>query len=259
MKMLLTIDIGNTNVVIGIFERDRIIKKWRLSTHTGNTRDEYSIFLRSLLRDADIKMENIQDAAMCSVVPALTPRFEDIIRKDYNVSPVVVRPGIKTGLKILYEPPQEVGADRIVNSVGGFNKYGGPLIIVDFGTATTFDVVSRNAEYMGGVISPGPGISSEALARMTARLPKVDLRPPKDVIGRSTIESIRSGLYYGHVGSCDRIIERISENLDEKPSIIATGGLAETIAPESRYIQNLEPDLTLEGLKIIYNLNSPIS
>ncbi len=253
--MLLVGDVGNTNVVIGVFDGDKLVKDWRLSTHRYNTKDEYSIFLRSLLKDSGIDAGALESAALCSVVPSLTPRFIEIFENDFGIKPIVVRPGIKTGLVILYEPPQDVGADRIVNSIAGFKKYGGPLVIVDFGTATTFDVVSAKGEYLGGVITPGPGVSAEALAIRAARLPSVDIRRPHDVIGRNTIDAIRSGLYYGHVGSCDMILEKITAKFPIEPRIIATGGLAETISKESNYIDEYLPNLTLDGLKIIYELN----
>ncbi|MBN2134333.1 MAG: type III pantothenate kinase [Acidobacteria bacterium] len=254
--MLLVTDIGNTNVVLGIYDDDKLLKTWRLSTHRHNTRDEYSIFIRSLLKDSEITPDQISDACICSVVPSLTPSFIAIFEHDFAVTPVVVRPGIKTGLVILYEPPQDVGADRIVNSLAGYKKFGGPLVIVDFGTATTFDVVSAKGEYLGGLITPGPGVSAEALAIRAARLPSVDIRKPRDVIGRNTIDAIRSGLYHGHIGACDHIIEKIISKFDEKPKIIATGGLADIIKEDSKYITEIYPHLTLEGLRIIYEMNS---
>lgn len=253
--MLLVTDIGNTNVALGIYDDQTLIKKWRLSTQPYNTKDEYSIFLRSLLKDSDISPDHISAACICSVVPTLTPRFIRIHEEDFGIKPVVVRPGIKTGLVILYEPPQDVGADRIVNSIAGFKKFGGPLVIVDFGTATTFDVVSEKGEYLGGLITPGPGVSGEALALRAARLPSVDIRKPRDIIGKNTIDAIRSGLYYGHIGSCDRIIEKIISKFETRPKIIATGGLAEIIQEESEFISEIYPDLTLEGLKIIHEMN----
>lgn len=253
--MLLVTDIGNTNVVIGIYSEKKLIKKWRLSTHRYNTKDEYSIFLRSLLKDADIYPGDITSAALCSVVPSLTPRFTKVLDEAFGIRSLVVRPGIKTGLVVLYEPPQDVGADRIVNSVAGYWKFGGPLIIVDFGTATTFDVISEKGEYIGGLITPGPGVSGEALAMRAARLPNVDIRQPREVIGKNTVDAIRAGLFYGHAGSCDRIIERISEKFDKPPRVIATGGLADIIEKESNYISEIIPDLTLDGLRLIHEMN----
>jgi len=254
--MLFVADIGNTNIVLGIFQQEKLVKKWRLSTHRNNTRDEYSIFLNSLLRENDITADDITAASLCSVVPMITPRFEEIIQKDFGVEPVVVRPGIKTGLQILYEPPHEVGADRVVNSVAGFRKYGGPLIIVDFGTATTFDVITAGGEYIGGVITPGPRISAEALSVKAAQLPRVDMLKPREVIGKNTTDAMRSGLYYAHPGACDRIIEKISESFDDRPTVIATGGLADSVKEESIYIEKIEHDLTLIGLKMIYEINT---
>lgn len=253
--MLLAVDIGNTNIVIGVFADAKLIKKWRLATRKESTRDEYSFFLRAMLRDAGIDPSSVSSGAVCSVVPILTPKFEAILKSDFRFEPLVVKPGIKTGLIILYEPPQEVGADRIVNSIAGYKLFGGPLIIVDFGTATTFDVVTDKGEYIGGVISPGPAVSAEALSLRASKLPKIDLQKPKSAIGRNTIDSMRSGLFYGHPGACDRIIEKIYNELGEKPRVIATGGLAEAVATESIYISKVLPDLTLEGLRLLFEMN----
>lgn len=253
--MFLAIDIGNTNLVIGVFTEGKIKKKWRLATRRDTTRDEYSILLRSMLRDEGIEPDLITTGAVCSVVPILTPKIESILRNGFGFDPLVIKPGIKTGLVILYEPPQDVGADRIVNSVAGYKMFGGPLIIADFGTATTFDIITAKGEYLGGVITPGPAVSAEALSLRAAKLPRIDLEKPKGVIGRNTIDAMRAGLYYGHPGSCDRIIEKVYEELGEKPAVIATGGLAEAVASESRYISKVLPDLTLEGLRIIYEMN----
>lgn len=253
--MFIAIDIGNTNLVVGIFSDGKLIKKWRLATRRDTTRDEYSILLRSMLKDEGIEPDTIKTGAVCSVVPILTPKIDSILQSRFGFEPLIVKPGIKTGLVILYEPPQDVGADRIVNSVAGYKLHGGPLIIVDFGTATTFDVVSAKGEYIGGVITPGPAVSAEALSLRTAKLPRIDLEKPRTVIGRNTIDAMRAGLYYGHPGSCDRIIEKIFAELGEKPTVIATGGLADSVASESEYISKILPDLTLEGLHIIFEMN----
>jgi type III pantothenate kinase len=253
--MFIAIDIGNTNLVVGVFSDGKITKKWRLATRRDTTRDEYSILLRTMLRDEGIEPKTISTGAVCSVVPILTPKIDSILRSSFGFEPLVVKPGIKTGLVILYEPPQDVGADRIVNSVAGYKLFGGPLIIVDFGTATTFDIVSSKGEYIGGVITPGPAVSAEALSLRTAKLPRIDLEKPKSVIGHNTIDAMRAGLYYGHPGSCDRIIEKIFDELGEKPNVIATGGLADAVASESVYISKILPDLTLEGLRFIYDMN----
>jgi type III pantothenate kinase len=253
--MFIAIDIGNTNLVIGVFADGRIMKKWRLATRRDSTRDEYSILLRAMFRDAGIDPKTVTSGAICSVVPILSPKIEGILSSDFNFEPLVVKPGIKTGLVILYEPPQEVGADRIVNSIAGFKLFGGPLIIVDFGTATTFDVVTAKGEYIGGIISPGPAVSADALSIRASKLPKIDLQKPKTIIGRNTIDAMRSGLYYGHPGACDRIIDKIFEEMGEKPLVIATGGLAETVASESIHISKVLPDLTLEGLHILFEMN----
>ncbi|MBI3815126.1 MAG: type III pantothenate kinase [Nitrospinae bacterium] len=254
--MLLAIDIGNTNIVLGLYQRNKLIVHWRIETDRERTEDEYAALMRGLFSIKDLKFDIVKDVAVSCVVPPILSIIENLSKKYFNTSPLVVGPGIKTGIPILYDNPKEVGADRIVNAVAGYEKYGGPLIIVDFGTATTFDVVSQKGEYMGGVIAPGIGISMEALFERAAKLPKVELIKPETVIGRNTISSMQSGAIYGYAGLVDRIVEEIKKELGEKAFVAATGGLAEMVAAESKTIKEVNPFLTLEGLRIIFEKNT---
>ncbi|MEW6410653.1 MAG: type III pantothenate kinase [Nitrospirota bacterium] len=258
--MLLAVDIGNTNIVVGVFKGDLLKASWRLSTKMHITSDEYGILMTELLSIKEIKKEDIHDAIVSSVVPPLTPVIENTLKKYYGVKPLIVSSSINTGLNICYKNPDEVGADRIVNAVAVYTLYGGPAIIVDFGTATTFCVISQNAEYIGGVIMPGLTISAEALWNKASRLTRVSLEKPDMIIGDTTVKSMQSGILLGHVGAVDRIIEEIKFELSNRwgenlPHIIATGGFAELIVPLSRYIKIVKPSLTLEGLRIIYEKN----
>jgi type III pantothenate kinase len=252
MSNLLVVDVGNTNVVLGIYRDDALIGSWRLATARERTADEYGILTRQLVGTA---AEKIDGAIVSSVVPPLNSAFARMIEQHFGIDPLFVEPGVRTGIAIHVDNPQEVGADRIVNCVAAFERYGGPSIIVDFGTATTFDVVTANAEYVGGVIAPGLNISAEALFARASRLPRVDIRRPPAVIGTNTVVNMQSGLYFGYLGLVDGILARMKTELPPLKKILATGGLASLLAPDSEYIEEVRDDLTLEGLKIIYDRN----
>lgn len=253
--MLLTVDVGNTNTVLGVFEGTDLRVHWRLTTRREQTADEYGILVRNLFRGSDVEPDRVDGVALASVVPPLTPVLVALARQYLGHEPLVVEPGVKTGMPILYEPPGDVGADRILNGVAAFAAYGGPVVVVDFGTATTFDVITRRGEYAGGVICPGIGISADALFQRAARLPRVDVGHPGRVIGRSTVASIQAGLYFGYASMCEGIIARIRAELGEPVRVVATGGLAETLAKEIPSIEAVDPVLTLTGLRLIWERN----
>ena len=255
MPLLLTIDVGNTNTVLGVHDGEELKAHWRLTTRREQTADEYGILVRSLFAASSIDVAQIVGIALASVVPPLTSVVVTLCRTYLGHEPLVIEPGVKTGMPILYEPPSDVGADRIVNGVAAFTAYGGPVIVVDFGTATTFDVVTRKGEYIGGVICPGVGISADALFQRAARLPRVDLRSPGKVIGRSTVGSIQSGLYFGYASMVEGIIKRIRTELGEPARAVATGGLAESLAADIPSIEAVDPVLTLTGLRLIWARN----
>ena len=255
MSLLLTIDVGNTNTVLGVFEGARLRMHWRLTTRRAQTADEYGILVRNLLASADLTPAAIEGVALSSVVPPLTPALVALAKQYLGQEPLVIEPGVRTGMPILYEPPGDVGADRIVNGVAAFAAYGGPVIVVDFGTATTFDVVTKKGEYVGGVICPGIGISADALFQRAARLPRVDVRHPGKVIGRSTVSSIQSGMYFGYASMVEGIITRIRAELGEPARAVATGGLAETLAGDIPSLEAVDPVLTLTGLRLIWERN----
>ncbi len=253
--MLLAIDIGNTNIVLGAFKGDNLLQHWRLGTSPYKTADEYGTVIKGLFNSSKIKVEEMEGVAISCVVPSLLAVFEEMSQKYFNSDPLIVSADLDTGLKIRYDNPKEIGADRIVNAVAAFYLYGGPIIIVDFGTATTFCAVTANGEYLGGVIAPGVGISAEALFERAAKLPKVELLKPKSVMGRDTISAMQSGIIFGYASMADGLIERMKEELGLEPYVIATGGLAGLIAPETKNIKEIKPSLTLEGLKILYKRN----
>ncbi len=252
MSNLLVVDVGNTNVVLGIYRGDELAGSWRLATARERTADEYGILTRQLLGHSS---DALDGAIISSVVPPLNSAFAWMIQEYFGVEPLFVEPGVKTGIAIHVDNPQEVGADRIVNCVAAFERYGGPAIIVDFGTATTFDVVTANAEYVGGVIAPGLNISAEALFARASRLPRVDIRRPPTVIGTNTVVNMQSGLYFGYLGLVDGILGRMKRELPGVKKVLATGGLASLLAPDSEHIEEVDDDLTLKGLKIIYDRN----
>jgi type III pantothenate kinase len=257
--MLLVIDVGNTNIVYGLFEGPTLRHQFRVETGRGRTADEYRVVLHQLLAMNHVTSEAVTAAALASVVPSLTEPMTELVRQSFGTEPLVVGPGIRTGMSILYENPREVGADRIVNAVAAYERAKGPVIVVDFGTATTFDVVTPKGEYLGGVIAPGIQISADALFARAAKLPRVEIARPPHVIGRNTIHSMQSGIVYGYVGLVDGVVGRLREELEHDAAVIATGGLARLIAPLSRTITLAVDELTLEGLRLIYERNHPAS
>jgi len=254
--MLVAIDVGNTDTVIGIYEGERLAYHWRVSTNADRTADEHAVLLHGLLLgaglDSSLKFEGV---VIACVVPPLNATIEQLAERYFHCDPLVVGPGIKTGMPILYENPKEVGADRIVNAVAGYERYASAVIIVDFGTATTFDYVTARGEYVGGAIAPGLGISMNALVEHAAKLYRVELVRPRDVIGRTTVAAIQSGLIFGYTALVDGLVERIIRERGEKTRVIATGGLAELIAPESSTIEDIDEFLTLKGLRLIFDRN----
>ena len=257
-SVLLTIDIGNTQTVLGIYRGEELLGCWRISTDPRRSADELGILVGTLfLQRAKLQtgLRAVEGAILSSVVPSLTKTFTTMVQQECEAPCLIVGPGIRTGLPIRYEDPREVGADRIVNAVAAWRRWSRGLIVVDFGTATTFDVVGKKGSYLGGAIFPGIGIASEALFSHAARLPRVELRPPRSAIGRNTVNSIQSGLVFGSVAMVDGLIQRMSKELDFKPFVVATGGLASLVAEHSEMIEEVEPLLTLEGLRLLYEMN----
>ncbi len=255
--MLFVIDIGNTDITLGVFEDEHLRATWRMATGIHRLTDEYAALLLNLLQHRGIQTSDIKNVALCSVVPPLTVTFQQLFQRYFDVSPLVVTAGVKTGVRILMDNPREVGADRIVNAAAAHHLYGGPIIIADLGTATTFDTVSRKGDYLGGAIAPGIGTSVEALFLRAAKLPRVELIPPKRAIGTDSITALQSGIIFGYVGLVEGLVARIQKELDEKAKVVATGGFADIIAKETTVIDTVNPDLTLIGLRLIHQMNQP--
>ena len=253
--MLLAIDVGNTNITIGVFRGETLAAHWRLKTDPAQTADEWGVLTRNLFALAELETKDVGGVAIASVVPPLDSVLEQMARRYFGAKPLFVGPGVKTGLAVLMDNPAEVGADRIVNGVAAYHKYGGPCVVADFGTAITFDAISGRGEYVGGIICPGIGISSEALFSRTARLPRIDFREPLKLIGTNTVASMQSGLFYGALGQVDGILSRLIEVLGPETRCVATGGQASMIARASHYLKSVDENLTLDGLRLIWEKN----
>jgi type III pantothenate kinase len=257
--MLLAIDVGNTNTVLGLYrtegEKPELAAHWRITTHRAQTVDEYGVFFVKLFEMKGLSPAQVTHIIISSVVPPLDSTLREVCQEYFHLQPLFVEPGIKTGMSVLQDNPADLGADRLVNSIAAFERYGGPCIVVDFGTATTFDVISAKGEYIGGAIAPGLGLSADALFTRAARLSRVDIKRPAKVIGTNTVTHLQTGLYYGYIGLVDGILERIIGELGAQPRVIATGGLARQISEDSRYITEIDDMLTLDGLLILFERN----
>ena len=265
--MLLALDVGNTNTVLGLYrlgakpdgdapaEPAKLSAQWRITTHRTQTVDEFGVFFVNLFEMHGTSPTQVKHIIISSVVPPVDSTLRQVCEKYFHVEPLFVEPGIKTGMPVLVDNPAELGADRLVNAIAAFERFGGPCIVVDFGTATTFDVISAKGEYLGGAIAPGLGISADALFSRAARLGRIDIKRPTKVIGTNTVTHLQSGLYYGYIGLVDGILERMVAELGAQPKVIATGGLARQIAPDSRFIHEIDDMLTLEGLRILFERN----
>lgn len=255
--MLLVVDIGNSHTVFGIYDGEHLVADWRFSTHHGRTVDEWAAEVAGILSIKEVSRTTVDAAIMSSVVPPLTGTLAEMIQSFFGIEPLNVGPGIKTGVKILYDNPLEVGADRIVNSVAALARVGGPVIVVDLGTATTFDAITAGGEYLGGIIVPGLQISADSLFARAAKLPRVEVRRPPRLIGRNTVHSIQSGLYFGYSCMINGVLDLMRAEMEGDPRVIVTGGLARSLAPDLKGITMIDPHLTLEGLRLIHHKNRP--
>lgn len=253
--MILVMDVGNSNISMGIYVQDELTHHWRMATDRHKTEDEYGMQIKNFLSDADFKFTDVTGMIMSSVVPPIMFSLERMASKYFKLKPLIVGPGLKTGLNIKYDNPKEVGADRIVNAVAAIHEYGSPLIIADFGTATTYCYINEAHQYMGGAIAPGIGISTEALYSRAAKLPRIEIARPENIIGKNTVSAMQAGIVYGFVGQAEGIITRMKLQSREVPTVIATGGMASLIAAESKLIDKVDPFLTLKGLYLIYKRN----
>ena len=254
-ELLLALDVGNTNTVVGLFEGEKLRTHWRLTTHAERTADEVGMWLHQLLRWEKVAPESLTAVAISSVVPPIDPRLDEGVKRHLERTPFFVEPGIRTDMPLLVDAPQELGADRLCDAVAAYAEHGGPCLVLDFGTAVTWEVVSAKGEYLGGAIAPGPGVTAEALSLKTAKLPSVAMAPPERVIGKGTVDSIQSGLFYGYLGLIEGVTQRVLAELGDA-TVVATGGLARAFADHTNLIHHVEPDLTLHGLRLLWQLNN---
>lgn len=253
--MIFVLDVGNTNIVFGVYEGEKLMYHWRAETDRHKSEDEFGMFVKSLFDTVGLRFDQMEGVIISSVVPPIMYALEKMCEKYFKIKPLVVGPGMKTGLNIKYDNPKEVGADRIVNAVAAIKEYGSPLIIVDFGTATTYCYINEQQQYMGGAIAPGIGISTEALYSKAAKLPRIEITRPDEIIGKNTVSAMQAGILFGYVGQVEGIVQRIKAQATKEPLVIATGGLSSLIAKESSVIDIVDPELTLKGLRMIYNRN----
>jgi type III pantothenate kinase len=253
--MLLAIDVGNTNIALGVFDGEALLATWNVATDIDKTADEYAVLLLNLLPREGLNLSDIDHVSIACVVPPLLTVFEDLSQRYFKISPLVVGPGVKTGVRICTDNPREVGADRVANAAAAHHLYSGPLILIDFGTATTLDVLSEEGDYLGGAIAPGILISAEALFERASKLPRVELVPPEHAIGKNTVNTMQSGIIFGYVGLIESLVKRMNRELGQEAYVVATGGLAKIIAGQTKVVKTVNMHLTLIGLRLIHELN----